>query len=202
MQTSCKGQLLSSSFTRAKIHEQCNVVRRAFWYMTTWTLSNLFPWLRSLLCTFAVTGWQTVQLEITARTIRLWQASVAFVLECCCVKNGKKGEVEARSNFTPPQPVSYLHDTKLQLRYWCFVVAACWGWRRCWGEEEETWSLSILQKHALILWEFDLWYRQQKSVVEQPRLYGCSVFKTILVAIVAWHTNITVNVSKTCAFKR
>lgn len=129
-----------------------------------------------------------------------------FVLDCRCVKNGKKGEVEARSNFTPPQPVSYLHDTQLQLRSCCFVVAACWGWRRCWWEEEEKRkevSLdllynSILQKH-LILWEFDLWYRQQKSAVEQSHLCGyvqCLKPFLVAVAIVAWRTNKTIHLSK------
>lgn len=128
--------LLSSSIT-CKIHEtECNVVRRRFWYMPTWMSSNLFPCLRSLLCTFAVTGWQTVQLEITARTIRLWQASVALYLTVVLWGMVKREKLKPQSNFTPPHPVNYLHDTELQLHYWCFVVAACWGWRQCWGEEE------------------------------------------------------------------
>lgn len=66
--------------------------------------SNLFPWLESLLCTFAVTGWQTVQLERAVLTIRLWQASVALYLTVVVWRMVKKGEVEIPIQFHTSTP--------------------------------------------------------------------------------------------------
>lgn len=115
-----RGQL--SSFITSKIHEsKCIVVRRIFWYLPTWMLSNLFPWLQSLLCTFAVTGWQTVQLEITARTIRLWRASVALYLAVVVWRMVKKGEVETPIQFhtSAPSKLPAWHRTAAALLVLC-----------------------------------------------------------------------------------
>lgn len=159
--------------------------------MTTCTLSNLSPWLRSLfvyLCCHKVTNRPIGNSGAPHPSLT---GLCGFVLDCRCVKNGKKREVEARSNFTPPQPGRYLHDSNPQLLYCCVVVAACWGWRLALMRGSGTLlsldllSSSILQPH-LILREFDLWYRQQKSV-----------------AGVARHTRRTTHLSKKkCAFKR